>query len=157
MYSWGYGCNGNPTGFAPSAMSGGFCSSMQIPGPTLIVTEGDPVSVTLTNNLPTPAGSTSILFPGFNVSTTGGVAGIAHAGGCSGRFGDVHVHSIFAGHARLLQRNARRPAGRNGALWGDHRPARRTLPQHVSGRARDKRGSPRALARVRLPVSACGV
>jgi len=76
VYSWGYGCNGNPTGYAPSAMSGGFCNSMQIPGPTLIVTEGDSVSVTLTNNLPTPAGNTSILFPGFNVSTSGGVAGL---------------------------------------------------------------------------------
>jgi FtsP/CotA-like multicopper oxidase with cupredoxin domain len=76
VYSWGYGCNGNPSGYLPSAISGGFCSSMQIPGPTLIVTEGDSVSVTLTNNLPTSAGSTSILFPGFNVSTTGGVAGL---------------------------------------------------------------------------------
>src|SRR5690242_12486638 len=76
VYSWGYGCNGNPAGYAPSAISGGFCSSMQIPGPTLIVTEGDSVSITLTNNLPAPAGNTSILFPGFNVSTSGGVAGL---------------------------------------------------------------------------------
>jgi FtsP/CotA-like multicopper oxidase with cupredoxin domain len=43
---------------------------MQIPGPTLIVNEGDTVSVTLTNNLPTPAGNTSVLFPGFNVTAT---------------------------------------------------------------------------------------
>src|ERR1700692_452104 len=67
VYSWGYGCNGAPTGFAPSAISGATCSSMQVPGPTLIVNEGDVVTVTLTNNLPTAAGNTSILFPGFQV------------------------------------------------------------------------------------------
>lgn len=76
VYSWGYGCNGAPSGFAPKAISGAFCNTMQVPGPTLIVTEGDPVSVTLTNNLPAAAGNTSILFPGFNVTTTGGVAGL---------------------------------------------------------------------------------
>jgi FtsP/CotA-like multicopper oxidase with cupredoxin domain len=76
VYSWGYGCNGAPTGYAPAAISSTFCSSMQIPGPTLIVTEGDTVAVTLTNNLPTAAGNTSILFPGFNVTATGGVAGL---------------------------------------------------------------------------------
>jgi FtsP/CotA-like multicopper oxidase with cupredoxin domain len=41
---------------------------MQIPGPTLIVTEGQTVVVNLTNNLPTPAGNTSMLFPGFVVT-----------------------------------------------------------------------------------------
>ncbi len=41
---------------------------MQVPGPTLIVTEGQTVTVTLTNSLPTAAGNTSILFPGFNVT-----------------------------------------------------------------------------------------
>jgi FtsP/CotA-like multicopper oxidase with cupredoxin domain len=77
VYSWGYGCT-NTTGvtFAPSAMAGGFCSTMQVPGPTLIVTEGQAVSVTLTNGLPTAAGNTSILFPGFNVTTSGGVSGL---------------------------------------------------------------------------------
>jgi FtsP/CotA-like multicopper oxidase with cupredoxin domain len=43
---------------------------MQIPGPTLIVREGDAVSVKLTNNLPASAGNTSILFPGFQVTTS---------------------------------------------------------------------------------------
>jgi FtsP/CotA-like multicopper oxidase with cupredoxin domain len=76
VYSWGYGCNGAPTGFAPAAISGAKCSSMQVPGPTLIVTEGQTVTVNLTNSLPTAAGSTSILFPGFNVTATGGVAGL---------------------------------------------------------------------------------
>jgi len=44
---------------------------MQVPGPTLIVTEGQTVTVTLTNSLPTSAGNTSILFPGFSVAATG--------------------------------------------------------------------------------------
>ena len=75
VYSWGYGCNGSPTGFAPS-LPGQTCPTMQVPGPTLIVTEGQSVSVTLTNNLPTAAGNTSILFPGFTVAATGGVTGL---------------------------------------------------------------------------------
>src|SRR5436305_6345205 len=49
---------------------------MQVPGPTLVVTEGQTVTVTLTNNLPASAGNTSILFPGFNVSASGGVQGL---------------------------------------------------------------------------------
>ena len=85
VYSWGYGCNGAPTGYAPAAIKGTFCNTMQLPGPTLIVTEGQSVQVTLTNNLPASAGNTSILFPGFNVTATGGVAGLmtqeaAHGG-----------------------------------------------------------------------------
>src|SRR5262249_55857477 len=75
-----YGCTGGavPAGvtFAPALNTTAFCNTMQIPGPTLIVTEGDTVTVTLTNSLPTAAGNTSILFPGFNVSTTGGVVGL---------------------------------------------------------------------------------
>ena len=78
VYSWGYGCRaggGTPT-FLPATIAGGVCNTMQIPGPTLIVTEGTPVTVTLTNNLPVSAGNTSILFPGFNVTASGGVAGL---------------------------------------------------------------------------------
>ena len=74
VYSWGYGCNAAPTGFAPT-LPNQTCPSMQVPGPTLIVTEGTtaaPVTITvsLTNNLPTAAGNTSILFPGLNVTTS---------------------------------------------------------------------------------------
>jgi len=76
VYSWGYGCNGAPSGYAPSAVSGGFCSDMQVPGPTLIVTQGQIVTINLTNNLPTAAGNTSIMFPGFNVTTSGGARGL---------------------------------------------------------------------------------
>jgi FtsP/CotA-like multicopper oxidase with cupredoxin domain len=76
VYSWGYGCTGAPSGFAPAAISTSFCSLMQVPGPTLIVTQGQTVTVTLSNNLPGAAGNTSILFPGFNVTTAGGVTGL---------------------------------------------------------------------------------
>jgi len=70
IYSWGYGCKGTPSGYAPAVMKTASCPAMQIPGPTLIVNEGDTVTVNLTNNLPTPAGNTSILFPGFQVTTS---------------------------------------------------------------------------------------
>jgi len=76
VYSWGYGCNGTPAGFAPAAISGASCPSMQVPGPTLIVTEGTTITVNLANGLPAAAGNTSILFPGFVVSATGGVQGL---------------------------------------------------------------------------------
>ncbi|MGC2030991.1 MAG: multicopper oxidase domain-containing protein [Steroidobacteraceae bacterium] len=70
VYSWGYGCNGAPTGFAPT-LPNQTCPSMQVPGPTLIVTEGQTVTINLTNGLPTSAGNTSILFPGFQVTAHG--------------------------------------------------------------------------------------
>jgi hypothetical protein len=77
IYSWGYGCNGAPAGFQPAGITGATCPTMQVPGPTLIVTEGQTVTVSLLNGLPAAAGNTSILFPGFTVTTTsGGVAGL---------------------------------------------------------------------------------
>jgi hypothetical protein len=76
VYSWGYGCNGAPSGFLPAAITNATCNSMQVPGPTLIVHEGDAVTVNLINQLPAAAGNTSILFPGFQVVTSGGVTGL---------------------------------------------------------------------------------
>jgi FtsP/CotA-like multicopper oxidase with cupredoxin domain len=59
LLAWGYGVTGE---------------SMQYPGPTLIVKEGDSVTVNLTNTLRLPA---SIVFPGqAGVVATGGVAGL---------------------------------------------------------------------------------
>src|ERR1700756_3406014 len=69
VYSWGYGCNGAPSGFAPATTTTPFCNPMQVPGPTLIVTENVPFSVNLTNGLPTAAGNTSILFPGLQLTS----------------------------------------------------------------------------------------
>jgi FtsP/CotA-like multicopper oxidase with cupredoxin domain len=78
IYSWGYGCTTSAATFVPTAIAApsGGCAAMQVPGPTLIVTEGQTVTVNLTNALPTSAGNTSILFPGFTVVTSGGVAGL---------------------------------------------------------------------------------
>jgi FtsP/CotA-like multicopper oxidase with cupredoxin domain len=73
VYSWGYGCATAPStgNFFPAAISGAFCSTMQVPGPTLIVREETTtVTIQLTNNLPAAAGNTSILFPGLNVTTS---------------------------------------------------------------------------------------
>jgi len=81
VYSWGYGCNGAPSGYAPAAITVASCGAMQVPGPTLIVTEGQSVSITLTNNLPQAAGNTSILFPGFTVTTDCGTSGAASVQG----------------------------------------------------------------------------
>src|SRR5205807_1187406 len=77
IYSWGYGCAARSSpSFVPYS-TGAFCPSMQIPGPTLIVTENVPFTVTLTNNLPAAVGNTSLVFPGLQiVSVTGGVPGI---------------------------------------------------------------------------------
>jgi len=74
VYSWGYGCVSQPpaAAFVP-AVAFAFtpsCNTMQVPGPTMVVTEGATVTISLTNNLPAPAGNTSILFPGFNVSSS---------------------------------------------------------------------------------------
>jgi Multicopper oxidase len=69
VYSWGYGCNGTPTGFAPT-LPNQTCPAMQVPGPTMIVTEGQTVTVNLLNGLPAAAGNTSILFPGFQLTST---------------------------------------------------------------------------------------
>ncbi len=77
VYSWGYGCaTGSAPTFLPAAITTATCPTMQVPGPTLIVSQGQAVTVTLTNGLPTPAGNTSILFPGFQVAATGGVTGL---------------------------------------------------------------------------------
>src|SRR5882762_1295501 len=47
LYAWGYGCQGAPAGFLPTAIAGARCQSMQLPGPTLIVSQGATVTVTL--------------------------------------------------------------------------------------------------------------
>ena len=82
VYSWGYGCaSGFSPTFLPKAITAPVsgCPTMQVPGPTLIVTEGQTVKITLTNKLPAAAGNTSILFPGFNVC-----AATLSAGACTG-------------------------------------------------------------------------
>jgi FtsP/CotA-like multicopper oxidase with cupredoxin domain len=84
IYSWGYGCASGTATFAQTVGNVTFpnvqCTTMQIPGPTMVVhapaSGTSTFTVTLHNNLPAAAGNTSILFPGFQVSTSGGVAGL---------------------------------------------------------------------------------
>jgi len=68
------------TGDGNSLMNWGYAlgsGAMQYPGPTLIVNQGDTVTVNLTNNLPV---TVSIVFPGqSNVTATGGTAGLLAA------------------------------------------------------------------------------
>jgi FtsP/CotA-like multicopper oxidase with cupredoxin domain len=80
VYSWGYGCVSNSQSFLPATIGvakGAKCPTMQVPGPTLIVTQNQSITVSLTNNLPASAGNTSILFPGFTLTNvSGGVPGL---------------------------------------------------------------------------------
>jgi len=106
IYSWGYSCDTGGTAVPFAPLTGSACGGvMQIPGPTLIVNEGDTVNITLTNSLPGPAGTTSILFPGFTVSSSGGVAGLltqeaAPGGTVAYSFptaGKAGTHSYYSG------------------------------------------------------------
>jgi FtsP/CotA-like multicopper oxidase with cupredoxin domain len=98
IYSWGYGCNTTPSGFSPPAslMPGATCPTMQVPGPTLIVTEGQTVTVTLTNNLPAPAGNTSILFPGFTLTSACPAPAVQGALTCEAAPGGSVTYSFTA-------------------------------------------------------------
>ncbi len=97
--------------FQPAAITGAFCNNFQLPGPTLIVHKGDTVTVNLANNLPAAAGNTSILFPGFKLtSTSGGSPGLltqeaAHLGTVSYTFtADTEgTHSYYSGTQGDLQ------------------------------------------------------
>lgn len=61
VYFWGYSLGGQRA---------------QYPGPTLILNEGDTLIINLTNNLPAGAGNVSIIFPGHEVTASGGVEGL---------------------------------------------------------------------------------
>jgi FtsP/CotA-like multicopper oxidase with cupredoxin domain len=63
IYTWGYGVENGAVG-------------MQLPGPTLIVTQGQTVVIRLTNNLPPAAGNVSMVFPGQQANAIGGVPGL---------------------------------------------------------------------------------
>src|SRR2546423_6408662 len=111
VYSWGYGCATPPTGtFQPAAVPGANCQQMQLPGPTLIVPQGQTVTVTLTNNLPARAGATSILFPGFTVTAAGGSPGLLTREAAAGSpvtysfvASNAGTHSYYSGTQSDLQ------------------------------------------------------
>lgn len=129
IYTWGYGCTAGATAaFLPAGMASAGCPTMQLPGPTLIVKQGDTVTVTLTNRLPPAAGSTSILFPGFKVASTGGTPGVltqeaANGGTVTYTFiaDTAGTHSYHSGTQSDLQVEM----GLYGALV--------VLPAHVTG------------------------
>ena len=80
------------------------------PGPTLIVTEGQTVTVNLTNNLPTSAGNTSMLFPGFTVHQRAVAPGLLTQEAAHGQTVTYTFVGQLARHARLLQRHTERSA-----------------------------------------------
>src|SRR5437588_10142542 len=91
---------------------------MQVPGPTLVVTEGQTVTVTLTNNLPASAGNTSILFPGFNV-TASGVQGLLTPDAAPGSTATYTFTASSPGtrpHCSATHRDLQVDMGRYGAL-----------------------------------------
>ncbi len=96
LYAWGYGCDGAPAGFLP-AQATGTCSQMQLPGPTLIVTEGDVVTVNLRNLLPAGAGATSIIFPGMTVAAKDGSSGVLVQEAPNGSIGNTVSYTFTAG------------------------------------------------------------
>ena len=101
IYSWGYGCSTvNSATYSPAAFATlGFCPSVQLPGPTLIVKEGSTFTVTLTNSLPKPAGNTSILFPGLAVTTScsaGTPVGVAGLLTCEAVPGGTVTYTVTA-------------------------------------------------------------
>jgi FtsP/CotA-like multicopper oxidase with cupredoxin domain len=96
IYAWGYGCDGAPSGFLP-VQANGNCPAMQLPGPTLIVTEGETVTVTLKNQLPPAAGATSIVFPGMTVTTVGGSSGLLTQEAPNGAVSNTVSYSFTAG------------------------------------------------------------
>ncbi len=143
IYSWGYGCTGATATFKPLSIAGASCSTMQVPGPTLIVTQGDTVTVTLTNNLPAAAGNTSLLFPGFRVTATGGAPGllaqeaahgtpvtysfVADTAGThsyySGTQGDLQIEmGLYGALIVLPQLNGGIPTAYHSPAAGDHLP-----------------------------------
>jgi FtsP/CotA-like multicopper oxidase with cupredoxin domain len=123
IYSWGFGCAPTTSpSFLPVPATGAqgpapTCPLMQLPGPTMIVREGDTITVNLKNDLPAAAGNTSMIFPGFNVtaspvdtSATGAKAGLltteAPAGGMvSYTFtaGKPGTYSYYSGSQPELQ------------------------------------------------------
>jgi FtsP/CotA-like multicopper oxidase with cupredoxin domain len=142
LYAWGYSTDGG------AAVDSG---AMQYPGPTMIVCEGDTVTVTLHNQLPD---TVSISFPGQNaVVATGGTPGLLtnEVGSYDATTPPAPVsYSFVAGHAGtfmyqsatqpelqvemgLLGALVVRPQGFVDGTYAAHTTARRAYPSARSG------------------------
>src|SRR3990170_3642413 len=93
VYLWGY-ANG--------------ADRAQYPGPVLIADEGATVVINLTNSLPPAAGNVSILFPGQQVTATGGVAGLLTREASSGG-GTVSYQFTASAPGTYLYRSGTNP------------------------------------------------
>ena len=85
------------------------------------------MTVTLTNNLPVAAGNTSIVFPGQQVTATGGVAGLLTNEAQPGGTVTYAFTRNWTGHLPVPQRHAHRSANRNGYV---RRADRASQQQH---------------------------
>ena len=106
IYAWGYGCaagNAATAKGAPGSGPAATCPGSQLPGPTLLVTEGATVTVTLTNNLPLAAGNTSIVFPGFAVCAGTLTGASAASPGTCAAIANNGVPGLLAQEAPLAQ------------------------------------------------------
>ncbi len=72
----------------------------QYPGPTLIVNQGDTISITLTNELPVPV---SLVFPGQEVAAAGGTAGLLTNEVAAGDTTTGVTYTFTATHAGTYQ------------------------------------------------------
>ena len=119
------------TGLASLRLQSGrtFCSTMQLPGPTLIVTQGQTVTVNLLNNLPDRGRQHLDSVPRLQGDYERRRGRAADAGSGARRHRDLHIHRVDAGNPLLLQRDAERPASGDGTVRRDHR-----RPEHRSGR-----------------------
>ena len=106
---------------------------MQYPGPTLIVQQGDIITVNLTNELPVAHGqNVSIVFPGHVVTASGGVAGaLTNEAPPDGATAVTYTfEATHPGTYHVQKRHPAGPAGRDGA-GGRHRRASGGTPVSV--------------------------
>lgn len=92
LYMWGFGDLDAGAKATPTAAGGSGLFLPQYPAPTLIVTEGKPVSITLTNyGVPDPV---SIVVTGHQVTATGGTPGLVTQ---AANVGETVSYSFTAG------------------------------------------------------------
>jgi hypothetical protein len=76
---------------------------MQLPGPTLIVRQGDTITVRLFNDLPTAAGNVSIVFPGHAVQDCPANCGVTGALTREAQPGGLVTYTFVAGEPGTYQ------------------------------------------------------